>query len=151
MIRVLIADDHQILRSGLALIINEQPDMRVISYAKDGKEAVQNTLSLQPDIVVMDYNMPLKNGLQATKEIVKENGQTKIIMLTTTDDRELMTRSLQAGALGFLLKSHSGDDLIEAIRTVNKGYAYLKPDATKKLIEDYVSITRRNFRSRIHK
>lgn len=151
MIRVLIADDHQILRSGLALIINEQPDMRVISYAKDGKEAVQNTLSLQPDIVVMDYNMPLKNGLQATKEIVKENEQTKIIMLTTTDDRELMTRSLQAGALGFLLKSHSGDDLIEAIRTVNKGYAYLKPDATKKLIEDYVSITRRNFRSRIHK
>lgn len=151
MITVLIADDHQILRSGLALIINEQPDMRVISIAKDGEEAVENALKLQPNIVIMDYNMPYKNGLEAAEEILKENEDTKVIILTTSDDRDLMFRSLHAGALGFLLKSHSGEDLIEAIRTVNKGHAYLKPDATKKLIEDYVSITKRNIRRRSYK
>lgn len=151
MIRVLIADDHQILRSGLALIINEQPDMRVVSFAKDGVEAVQNALKTNPDIVIMDYNMPRKNGLEAAEEILKANEQTKIIIFTTSDDRDLMFRSLHAGALGFLLKSHSGEDLIEAIRTVNKGYAYLKPDATKMLIEDYISATKTRARRRSYK
>lgn len=146
MITVLIADDHQILRSGLALIINEQPDMKVVSYAKNGKEAVQKTLQIKPNIVVMDYNMPHKNGIDATKEILREIEQTKIIMLTMNDDPDIMTRSLQAGALGFLLKRHSGDDLIEAIHTVNIGHAYLKPDAARILIEDYVSVTKRNVR-----
>lgn len=146
MITILIADDHQLLRSGLSLMINEQPDMKVVSYAKDGMEAVHNTLQFKPNIVVMDYNMPLKNGLEATKEILRKNERTKIIMLTTNDDRQIMTQSLQAGALGYLLKSHSGEDLIEAIRTVNKGHAYLKPDATRTLIEDYVSVMKRNVR-----
>lgn len=138
MIRILIADDHDIIRRGLTHMINEKDDMSVIANAKNGEEAVIKALNLQPDIVIMDIHMPRKDGLQATKEILRRNSSIKIIILTSDDRKDTSFRSLEAGALGFLLKSNTEFDLIDAIRTVYRGSAYLKPDVTKQLLDNYV-------------
>lgn len=139
MISVLIADDHSMVRSGLKHIIDEQSDMKVISEATNGVEAVEKTLELQPDVIIMDLKMPQKNGLIATEQILEQDGATKIIVLTMYDEKEYMLRILQAGALGFLLKSHGADELLDAIRAVYKGEAYLPPSATKVLIKEYAN------------
>ncbi|MFS0574563.1 response regulator transcription factor [Sporosarcina sp. 179-K 3D1 HS] len=138
MISVLVVDDHAIVRSGIKLMIESQSDMKVIGEAEDGEEAVQKALEMVPDIVIMDLNMPKKNGMVATKQITEANDQIKVIVLTMHDDKEYIFRALQAGATSYLLKSHHENDLIEAIRTVSKGEAYLYPNATKFLLEDYI-------------
>lgn len=138
MIEVLVADDHAIVRSGIKLLINGQSDLNVIGEAEDGEEAVNMALEKCPDIVIMDLNMPKKSGLIATKQITEMNPDIKIIVLTMHDDKEYIFRVLQAGASSYLLKSHPETDLIEAIRTVHKGEAYLYPNATKLLLEDYI-------------
>lgn len=138
MISVLVVDDHAIVRSGIKLMIDSQTDMKVIGEAEDGEEAVQKALELVPDIVIMDLNMPKKSGMVAIKQITEANDQIKIIVLTMHDDKEYIFRTLQAGATSYLLKSHHENDLIEAIRTVSKGEAYLYPNATKLLLEDYI-------------
>lgn len=138
LISVLLADDHAIVRTGLKLMIDSQSDMNVIEQAEDGEVAVQKALHLKPDIVIMDLNMPKKSGLIATKQIHEANSNIKIIVLTMHEDKEYIFRVLQAGASSYLLKSHHENDLIEAIRTVHKGEAYLYPNATKLLLEDYM-------------
>jgi len=138
MISVLLADDHRIVRSGIKLLINEQPDMRVDYEAEDGDEAVQIALKKKPDVIIMDLNMPKKNGLIAMKQINEKNEDIKIIALTMHEDKEYIFRALQAGASSYLLKSYQENDLIEAIRTVHKGDAYLYPKATKMLLKDYL-------------
>lgn len=142
MISILLADDHSIVRSGIKLLINSQSDMNVLYEAKDGEEAVIKALKERPDVVIMDLNMPKKNGLVATKQINESASEIKILILTMHDDKEYIFRVLEAGASGYLLKSHHEDELIEAIRTVNRGEAFLYPDATKMLIEDYVEKSR---------
>lgn len=139
MIKVVIADDHQIIRTGITHIINEQPDMKVIAKAKDGVEAVAQALDLEPDIVIMDIHMPHKDGLTATKEIIHNNDSIKVIILTTNNENELSLSAIKAGALGFLLKSDSDEDLLEAVRTVYNGSAFLKPDTTKQLLDNYMT------------
>ncbi len=138
MIQILVADDHDIIRRGLTHMINEMDDMAVIANAGNGEEAVTKALYLQPDIVIMDIHMPRKNGIQATEEIVKKDEAIKVIMLTSDETEEAPLRSLEAGALGFLLKSDTEDDLFEAIRTVYQGSVYLKPNITKKLLDNYI-------------
>lgn len=138
MIQILVADDHDIIRRGLTHMINEMDDMAVIANAENGEEAVTKALYLQPDIVIMDIHMPRKNGIQATEEIVKKDEAIKVIMLTSDETEEAPLRSLEAGALGFLLKSDTEDDLFEAIRTVYQGSVYLKPNITKKLLDNYI-------------
>ncbi|MEK3937597.1 response regulator transcription factor [Sporosarcina sp. FSL W7-1349] len=138
MISVLVADDHAIVRSGIKLMIESQPDMKVVGEAEDGEEAVHKALELVPDIVIMDLKMPKKSGMVAIKQITEANDQIKIIVLTMHDDKEYIFRTLQAGATSYLLKSHHENDLIEAIRTVSIGEAYLYPNATKLLLEDYI-------------
>jgi len=137
-IKILLADDHSIVRTGLKLLINEHPDMEVISEAKDGEEAVHKAIELEPNVVIMDLKMPKKNGLLATKQINEANEEIKIIALTMHEDKEYIFRALQAGASSYLLKSHQENDLIEAIRAVHLGEAYLYPNATKWLLEDYI-------------
>jgi len=137
-IKILLADDHSIVRTGLKLLINEHPDMEVISEAKDGEEAVHKAIELEPNVVIMDLKMPKKNGLLATKQINEANNDIKIIVLTMYDEKEYIFRVLQAGASSFLLKSHHEDDLIKAIRAVSEGEAYLYPNATKLLLNDYI-------------
>lgn len=138
MISVLLADDHSIVRAGIKLLIDSQPDMTVCCEAVDGEEAVHKALTKNPDVVVMDLNMPKINGLIATKQINEENANIKIIALTMYDDQEYIFRVLQAGASGYLLKSHHENDLIEAIRTVYRGEAYLYPNAIKLVLQDYM-------------
>lgn len=138
-IRIIIADDHAIVRSGLEMLVNMQEDMEVIDTACDGSEAFQKAIELKPDIVIMDLNMsPGENGLTATRRLKEAIPETKVLVLTMHDDREYIFRVLQAGASGYILKSAEDLDLINAIRTVEKGEAYLYPKAQKLLIEEYM-------------
>lgn len=141
MISVLLADDHAIVRSGIKHMINSQSDMEVLFEAENGEEVVNISLENQPDIVIMDLNMPKKSGLVATKQIHEANSEIKIIVLTMHESKEYLFHSLQAGASSYLLKSYHEDDLIEAIRTVHRGEAYLYPNATKLLLEEYMKKT----------
>ncbi|KPC70302.1 histidine kinase [Thermoactinomyces vulgaris] len=138
--RVLIADDHAIVRSGLTLLINSQPDMEVVGAAMDGKEAVDLSLELQPDIVLMDLSMPPgENGLTATKKLKEAAPEINVLILTMHDDEEYLFRVLHAGASGYILKNAEDMELIRAIQTVSQGAAYLYPSATKMLIQEFLN------------
>ncbi len=143
-IRVLIADDHAVVRSGLSMLINAQEDMEVVGTAADGKEAVEKALELRPDIVLMDLSMPPgENGLSATTRLKEAAPEIEILVLTMHDDEEYLFRVLQAGASGYILKSAPDMDLIAAIRTVHQGAAYLYPSATKSLIQEFLQRVQR--------
>lgn len=135
----MIADDHQIIRTGITHIVNEQADMKVIAKAKDGKEAVKLALELKPDVVVMDIHMPEKDGLTAMKEIIHKDDSIKVIILTTDNKNNMSLEAIEAGAVGFLLKSDSDADLLDAVRTVYNGSVFFKPDTTKQLLENYMT------------
>lgn len=138
-IRLLIADDHAIVRSGLSMLLNNQADMDVIGTAADGAEAFTKALELRPDIVLMDLSMPPgENGLSATTRLKAEAPEIDILVLTMHDDEEYLFRLLQAGASGYLLKSAADNDLLTAIRTIYSGAAYLHPSATKSLIAEFL-------------
>lgn len=139
-INILIADDHAIVRSGLTMLVEGQEDMKVIGTAADGKEAFEKATELEPDVVLMDINMPPgENGLVATKRLREAMPHIHILILSMHDDREYVYRALHAGASGYILKSADDFDLISAIRTVEEGAAYLYPEATKTIIEDYLT------------
>lgn len=138
-IRVLIADDHAIVRSGLSMLIGAQDDMEVIGTAADGKEAVEKALEFRPDVVLMDLSMPPgENGLSATTRLKEQAPEIDILILTMHDDEEYLFRVLQAGASGYILKSAPDMDLLAAIRTVKSGAAYLHPTAAKSLIQEFL-------------
>ena len=139
MLRILIADDHAIVRTGLAYLLGAQSRMEVVGTAADGKEAVEKTLSLHPDVVLMDLSMPPgENGLIATERIREEAPETRVLILTMHDDEEYLFHVLRAGACGYILKSANDLDLVNAIRTVARGDAYLYPSATRLLIQEYL-------------
>ncbi|GMB00294.1 response regulator transcription factor [Pelosinus sp. IPA-1] len=138
-IRVLIADDHAVVRSGLAMLINSQQDMEVVGEAADGREAVELGLKLLPQVALMDLSMPPgENGLIATARLKELLPQTRVLILTMHDDEEYLFQSLKAGAMGYILKNAPQFDLIQAIRTVNQGESYLYPSAAKSLIEGFL-------------
>ncbi|UED78022.1 response regulator transcription factor [Brevibacillus sp. DP1.3A] len=141
--RVLIADDHAIVRSGLGMLINAQEDMEVVGYAADGKEACEKAWEVQPNVVLMDLSMPPgENGLTATARLKETAPDIQVLVLTMHDDEEYLFRVLQAGAAGYILKSAPDLDLITAIRSVNQGMAYLYPSATKSLIEEFLQMVK---------
>jgi DNA-binding NarL/FixJ family response regulator len=141
-ISVLIADDQSLIRAGFAMVINSQPDMRVVGEAADGKVAVSMTRQLKPDVVLMDVRMPIEDGISATAEITAmdstENLHTRVIILTTFDLDEYVMNAIRAGASGFLLKDTSPEDMLSSIRTVYRGNAIIAPSATKRLIEKLI-------------
>lgn len=138
-IRILIADDHAIVRSGLTLLIQAHADLEVIDTAADGKEAVEKAIQLKPDVVLMDLSMPPgENGIVATTKCKAALPDVQILVLTMHDDEEYLFRVLEAGASGYILKSAPDVDLIHAIRTVASGDAYLYPSVTKSLIEEFL-------------
>jgi two-component system response regulator NreC len=142
-IRVLISDDHAVVRSGLGMLIDVQPDMEVVGFASDGKEAYEKALEIRPDVVLMDLSMPPgENGISATARIKEAVPEVQVLVLTMHDDEEYLFRALQAGASGYILKSAPDFDLITAIRTVSKGQAYLYPSATKSLIEEFLQMVK---------
>jgi two-component system response regulator NreC len=137
-IRVLLADDHTILRDGIRALLEDQADIEVVGEAEDGQSTVRMAVQLKPDVVVMDIAMPLLNGLEATRQIQRDIPQVKVLILTMHENEEYIRQVLAAGALGYVLKDAAARDLIGAIRAVNQGEAVLSPAITRLVIEDYL-------------
>ncbi|WP_117209800.1 response regulator [Allorhizocola rhizosphaerae] len=137
MIRILVVDDQQMVREGFAALLAAQSDMHVVGQASDGVDAVAQTRSAGPDVVLMDVRMPRMDGLSATRHITSSS-QARVLMLTTFDLDEYVYEALRAGASGFLLKDAPAADLVHAVRVVAGGEALLAPAVTRRLIEDFV-------------
>jgi two-component system response regulator NreC len=139
MIRLLIVDDHAIVRSGLSTLLNDHQTIEVIGEAADGDEAIAKALELRPNVVLMDLSMPHgKDGLTATAELKQQFADIAILILTMHDDDEYLFRSIHAGASGYILKNAPHEELLSAIHSVALGNAYLYPTATKRLMSEYV-------------
>ncbi|WP_328469602.1 response regulator transcription factor [Actinoplanes sp. NBC_00393] len=140
MIRVLVADDHALIRSGLAGMLGAQPDITIVGEASDGAEAVRATADLSPDVVMMDIRMPKMDGIEATRRITGRPDAPHVLVLTTFDLDEYVYDALHAGAAGFLLKDAPPGQLAEAVRTVAAGDALLAPAVTRRLISRYMRV-----------
>lgn len=136
--RILIADDHAIVREGLHTLLEAQPDIEVVGEATNGEEAVKNTKELQPDIILMDITMPGLNGLEATRQIRQDSPQVKVLALTMHESDEYFFKFLEAGAAGYFVKGGSSSELISALHTVWRGDVFLYPTMAKKLLSDYL-------------
>ena len=134
-IRILLVDDHEIVRLGLKALLSRYPHFEVIAEARDAQEAYDLTMRLQPDVVVMDIRLPGKNGIEATREIVSVRPETKIIMLTSHADDDVLFDAISAGASGYVLKQIGSDDLVRAVETVGRGESMLDPALTQKVFQ----------------
>jgi two-component system response regulator NreC len=137
-VRILIADDHDIVRRGIALILQSQSDMEVVGEAVNGLDAVKLAESLAPDIILMDIDMPDLTGLEATKQISHSLPDVSVLILTAYDREDFLFEALQAGASGYVLKAGSVDDLLHSIRTIRDGEVFLYPHMVTRLVNDYV-------------
>jgi NarL family two-component system response regulator LiaR len=135
-IRLFLADDHAVVRKGLEALIATQPDMTVIGTAVDGEDAVQQVATLQPDVILLDLQMPRKTGLEAIQEINTADPQARILILTSFSEDDTVFAAIKAGALGYLLKDSSPQELIQAIRNVYNGRSSLHPDIALKVIRE---------------
>jgi two-component system, NarL family, response regulator NreC len=138
-VRVLIADDHTIVRSGVRLLLNAEADMRVVGEALDGREALELTESLRPDVVLMDIAMPVMDGLEATRLLKERFPHVHVIVLTMHRSDEYFFEMLKAGASGYILKAAKPGELVDAVRIVAKGQVFLYPTMAKKLLSDYLN------------
>ncbi len=141
-IRVLIVDDQEIIRQGLAIILRGQPDLQVIGLAEDGERGVELAREQQPDIALMDIKMPKLNGIQATQKIAQVSKATQVIILTTFDTDELIFAGIRAGARGYLLKDAPSETLLDAIRRVYAGESILNPTVARKLLEEFSRVAK---------
>ncbi len=137
-IKIVLADDHQITRDGLRALIEKQTDMEVVGEAVNGKDVVGLVLKLKPDLVVMDISMPDMNGIEAARQIFDSPVETKVIALSMHSDRRYVEGMLNAGASGYLVKECAIEDLIQAIRAVNNGYAFLSPKVTDMVLRNKI-------------
>jgi DNA-binding NarL/FixJ family response regulator len=139
-VRIVLADDQQIMRSGLRMILENEQDFEVVAEASDGVEAVDLTRRLRPSVVVMDIRMPRLDGIEATRRLIgSSTGAPRVLILTTFDADEYVYAALRAGASGFLLKTAPPDQLVDGVRLVAGGEALLAPSVTRRLIEDFVA------------
>jgi DNA-binding NarL/FixJ family response regulator len=134
MIRVLMADDHPLIRQGIRALLEQQPDMQVVGEAGDGEEAVRLAKETEPDVALMDIGMPKMDGLEATRQIKEQSPDTRILVLTIHDEEEYVEGLLKAGAGGYMLKSSYGASLVEAVRLVNLGQMVLDPATARALV-----------------
>ena len=135
MVGVLLADDQALLREGFRLLLESDPELEVVGEASDGREAVVVARELRPDVTLMDLRMPVLDGIAATREICADRPESRVLILTTFDDDDLVAAALQAGASGFLLKSAAGRQLIDAVKAVHRGEALLAPELIRRLVE----------------
>ncbi|SDJ79433.1 response regulator [Nonomuraea jiangxiensis] len=140
MIRVLIADDQGMVRTGFTVFLSAQPDIEVVGEAANGREAVERAAELGPDVVLMDVRMPVMNGLEATRELMSRAAPPKVLILTTFDLDDYVYEALRGGASGFLLKDASAAQLAEAVRVVAAGDALIAPAITKRLIHEFARL-----------
>lgn len=137
-LRLVLADDHTMMRSGLRLLLEREPGFMVVGEASDGREAIEVTDAQTPDVVVMDVAMPNLNGIEAARRITNSHPNTAVIILSMHSDESYVLRALNAGARGYLLKDSAESDLISAVRAVSEGKAFFSPAISKLLVEDYV-------------
>lgn len=138
-IRILITDDHQLFREGIANLLAASPQIEIVGQAENGQEAIEKARKLKPDIVMMDLSLPVINGVDATRILHKELPETKVLVLSMHADKNYIKEALEAGAFGYLFKDCTYDQLIEAINTVYQGKKYLSDKITEVLIQDYLN------------
>ena len=143
-IRILLADDHQLMRSGIRLMLERETDLGVVGEASDGREAVALAKTLRPDVVVMDIGMSSLNGIEAAQQITGDHPGTAIVMLSMHSDESYVLRALKAGARGYLLKDSAEADLIKAVHAVAGSKSFFSPAVSKVLLDDYVRKLRRS-------
>ncbi len=141
-LRILLVDDHHVVRLGLRSLLNGEPDLDVIAEAGNASQAIQLALQLQPDVILMDIRLPDKSGIEACREIKRAHPHIHILMLTSYSDDELVTEAIAAGATGYVLKQLSTDDLLQAVRTVGQGGSVLDSKVAKQIL-NYVKRTQR--------
>lgn len=137
-IRVLIADDHDMFREGLKVLLQPYTDIEVVGEASDGRQATDKACQLQPDVVLMDIAMPVMNGLEATRRICRESPQVKVVVLTQYDDREYVLSLVRSGASGYVTKKATASELVSAIRAAYEGNFFLQPSVASTLVQDYL-------------
>ncbi len=137
-LRIVVADDHQIVREGLKTLINAQPDMEVVGEAEDGRAAWVLAKRLQPDVVLMDVSMPEMNGAEATARLLKDCPQVKVLALTVYEDKGYLQQLLKAGAAGYVLKRAVMEELVRAVRTVAGGGSYVDPTLAGRVVSSYI-------------
>jgi DNA-binding NarL/FixJ family response regulator len=136
--RILVADDHPIVRSGLTRVLDAEPDLRVVAEAADGAEAVAKALADDVHLAILDVSMPRLTGIQAAGELAKRKPELRVLMLSMYDSEQFLYESLRAGASGYVLKSEADNDIVDAVRQVMRGRSFLYPSALASLVQDYV-------------
>jgi len=139
-LRILLADDHIVMRTGLRALLERQPNLEVVGESENGREAIELVSSLRPDVVVMDVGMPVLNGIEATKTIVTQHPTVAVVILSMYVDESYIMRALKAGARGYLLKDSAPADLISAIQAVSQNKSFFSPKVSRILAEDYVRV-----------
>jgi two-component system, NarL family, response regulator NreC len=139
-LRILLADDHIIMRTGLRALLERQPNLEVVAESENGRETIELAASLKPDVVVMDVGMPILNGIEATKTIVTEHPNIAVVILSMHADESYVMRALKAGARGYLLKDSAPGDLLSAIQAVTQNKSFFSPKVSRILAEDYVRV-----------
>jgi DNA-binding NarL/FixJ family response regulator len=137
-LEVFIAEDHNLVRSGIRALLDPAPDLKVVGEAANGRQAVEMVRTLRPGLVLMDVAMPELNGIEAARQVISENADTKVVMLSMHEDRHYVFESLKAGATGYVLKSAAFQDLIAAISTVMSGKNYISPALSDTVMNDYI-------------
>jgi two-component system, NarL family, response regulator NreC len=137
-LRVLVADDHPVVRGGLRKILEGEPGAEIVGEAGDGRQAVRLALDLHPDVAVIDIGMPLLNGIETTRQIVKHAPQVKVLILSMQSSEAFIIKALRAGAKGYLLKDSVDVDLVRGIRAVSQGKSFFSPSVAKVMLDDYV-------------
>ncbi len=137
-VRIVLADDHIVMRNGLRLLLERQPNLQVVGEAADGRQAVALIEKTEPDVVIMDIAMPNLNGIEATRQIVNQNPRTAVAILSMHSDESYVIRALKAGARAYLLKDSAEADLLAAVRALTEGKSFFSPAISKILVEDYM-------------
>ena len=149
-VRILLADDHTIVRQGLAKLLEGEPGFQVVGEAENGREAIAKVEALRPEVVIMDIAMPMLNGIEATRQIKKIRPQTRVIILSMHCHDRYIKELFSLGASGYLLKDSTGSDIVKAIQAALNGDTYMSPSVSRVVVEDYVSIKKKPFREGLY-